>query len=302
MDMAKSVLLIGGNGYIGSRIFYDLHTKYNFHSIDINWFGNNITSEVKDYRNLTSTELKKYDAIILLAGHSSVKMCEGPVIASWTNNVNNFVNLVKKLDRSQILIYASSGSVYGSQNIITTEDIPLEFKPINNYDLTKYTLDVEAERFIKSGYKIIGLRFGTVNGWSPNTREELMINSMTKKSVIDKHIWINNKTITRPILGISDIVRAMDSIIDSPIPGIYNLASFVDTVENISHNVSQLLGSKIKETLNVSGSYDFIMDTNKFKTLYNFEFKESVNSIVKEIINKFDNTNFTNRNQFINYE
>lgn len=302
MDMSKSVLLIGGNGYIGSRIFHDLHARYNFHSIDINWFGNNITSEVKDYRNLSKVELKKYDAVILLAGHSSVKMCEGPVIASWTNNVNNFVNLVKKLDKSQVLIYASSGSVYGSQNTITTEDIPLEFKPINNYDLTKYTLDVEAERFIKSGYKIIGLRFGTVNGWSPNTREELMINSMTKKSILDKHIWINNKTITRPILGISDIVRAIDSILNSPIPGIYNLASFVDTVENISHNVSQLLGSKIKETLNVSGSYDFIMDTNKFKTLYNFEFKESVHSIVNEIINKFDNTNFTNRNQFINYE
>lgn len=302
MDMSKSVLLIGGNGYIGSRIFYDLHTKYNFHSIDINWFGNNITSEVQDYRNLTKEQLTKYDAVILLAGHSSVKMCEGPVIASWTNNVNNFINLVKKLDKSQTLIYASSGSVYGSQNIVTQEDIPLEFKPINNYDLTKYTLDVEAERFIKSGYNIIGLRFGTVNGWSPNTREELMINSMTKKSLTDKNIWINNKKISRPILGISDICRALDTILNNPISGIYNLASFIDTVENISNEVSTLLNSEIKETLNVSGSYDFIMNTNKFSDTYNFKFQETVNSIVDEIINKFDNTNFTNRNQFINYE
>jgi len=302
MDMSKSVLLIGGNGYIGSRILQDLHTEYNFHSIDINWFGNNITSEVKDYRNLTKQELKKYDVVILLAGHSSVKMCEGPVIASWTNNVNNFIKLVKKLDKSQTLIYASSGSVYGSQNVITTEDIPLEFKPINNYDLTKYTLDVEAERFIKSGYNIIGLRFGTVNGWSPNTREELMINSMTKKSLIEKNIWINNKTITRPILGIKDISRAINSIINNPISGIYNLASFIDTVENISQNVSEIMNSKIQETLNVSGSYDFIMDTNKFKSTYNFEFNETIQSIVNEIINKFDETNFSNRNQFINYE
>ena len=29
MDMSKSILLIGGNGYIGSRIYQDLNLKYN---------------------------------------------------------------------------------------------------------------------------------------------------------------------------------------------------------------------------------------------------------------------------------
>lgn len=299
--MAKSVLVIGGNGYVGSRIQHDLDNEFDFHSIDINWFGNNIRSEVKDYRKLTETEVKKYNVIILLAGHSSVKMCDGPITASWTNNVNNFVDLVKKLDKSQTLIYASSGSVYGSQNIITTEDIPLEFDPINNYDLTKYALDNEALKFIKEGYNIIGLRFGTVNGWSPNTREELMINSMTKKSLIQNEICINNKFIKRPILGINDISRAMKAIIDNPAAGIYNLASFIDTVNNISNQVSTILGSTIHETMNVAGSYDFIMDTNKFCNTYNFKFNETVESIVDEITNKFDKTNFSDRNKFIKY-
>lgn len=300
--MAKSVLIIGGNGYVGSRILHDLENDFNFHSIDINWFGNNILSEIKDYRQLTIPEISKYNAIILLAGHSSVKMCDGPIMSSWTNNVNNFVDLVKKLDKSQTLIYASSGSVYGSQNIVTHEDVPLEFKPINNYDLTKYALDNEARKFIKEGYNIIGLRFGTVNGWSPNTREELMINSMTKKSIIENKIFINNKFIKRPILGINDISRAFKAIINNPVPGIYNLASFIDTVYNISNQVSTILGSNVQETLNIVGSYDFIMDTNKFCQTYNFTFEQTVESIVNEITNKFDNTNFTDRNKFIKYE
>lgn len=299
--MAKSVLIIGGNGYIGSRILHDLENHFDFHSIDINWFGNNILSEVKDYRQLTTEEIQKYNAIILLAGHSSVKMCDGPLTSSWTNNVNNFVDLVKKLDKSQTLIYASSGSVYGSQNVITSEDVALEFDPINNYDLTKYALDNEATKFIKEGYNIIGLRFGTVNGWSPNTREELMINSMAKKSIIEKKICVNNKFIKRPILGINDISRAMKAIIDNPISGIYNLASFVDTVHNISSQVSNILGSNIHETMNVAGSYDFIMDTNKFCKTYNFTFNQTVESIVDEITTKFDKTNFTDRNKFIKY-
>ena len=300
--MSKTVLLIGGNGYIGSRLCFDLGPKYNLHNVDISWFGSFPHSEIKDYRNLTKSELSKFDAIILLAGHSSVKMCDGPITSSWNNNVNNFINLVEKLDKSQTLIYASSGSVYGSQNIITTEDIDLQFKPINNYDLTKYSLDIQAQKFIKEGYKIIGLRFGTVNGWSPNTRDELMINAMTKKSILENHININNKDITRPILGINDLTRAVDIIIQNPISGIYNLASFSDTVGNIGNKVSSILSVDINVNPDVKGAYDFVMDINKFKNTYNFEFKETIESIIDELTNKFDSIKFTNRNKFIDYE
>lgn len=301
--MAQKVLIIGGNGYVGSRLIYDLHNIYDLHSIDICWFGQpDSHTEVRDYNQLTKQELSQYNAIILLAGHSSVKMCDGPVLASWSNNVNNFIDLVNKLDKSQTLVYASSGSVYGSSNTVSLEDVPLKFKPINNYDLTKYSLDIHAEKFIRAGYTIIGLRFGTVNGWSTHTREELMINSMTKKALHDGEILINNKTITRPILGIGDISRAVKEIIDKPVSGVYNLASFADTVENISGYVSTLLHARVQETINISGSYDFIMNTDKFKSTYNFEFKESIKSIVDEIGNKFEKAEFSNRNKFIKYE
>jgi nucleoside-diphosphate-sugar epimerase len=301
--MTKNVLIIGGNGYVGSRLIYDLHNIYNIHSVDICWFGQpDSHTEVRDYNQLTKQELSQYNAIILLAGHSSVKMCDGPVLASWSNNVNNFIDLVNKLDKSQILIYASSGSVYGSSNTLSLEDIPLKFKPINNYDLTKYSLDVHAEKFIRTGYTVIGLRFGTVNGWSPHTREELMINAMTKKALYDGGILINNKTITRPILGIGDISRAVKEIIDKPVTGVYNLASFDGTVENISGYVSTLLHATVQETINISGTYDFVMNTDKFKSTYNFQFKESIKTIVNEISNKFEKTEFSNRNKFIKYE
>jgi len=299
--MSKPVLIIGSEGYIGSRIIHELQDEYHMHGIDICWFGqtNNYT-EVKDYNQLTKEELSKYHAIVLLAGHSSVKMCDGPVLSSWANNVNNFIDLVNKLDKDQILIYASSGSVYGSTNTTSIEDVPLQFKPINNYDLTKYSLDVHAEKFIQSGYNVIGLRFGTVNGWSPNIREELMINSMTKKAIREGSISINNKTIKRPILGIRDITRAVKEIIENPKPGVYNLASFNDTVQSISDHIASSLDAFIEETINVSGVYDFNMSTDKFEKAYDFTFAESIESIIKELADK-DN-NYTNRNQFINYD
>ena len=301
--MAKKILLIGGNGYIGSRLTHDLQHIYDIQSVDKCWFGKNLgfSNEI-DYNLLTKDYIAKFDVIILLAGHSSVKMCQGEATSSWNNNVNNFIDLTHKLDKEQTLIYASSGSVYGDTHSATNEDTVLIFKPINNYDLTKYTIDTIAQSMILKGYNIIGLRFGTVNGWSPNVREELMLNAMTKNSIETGNIHINNKHIVRPILGIADISRAMDAIIKKPIAGIFNLASFYDSVDGLSNQISSLLSSNINVQPDVAGAYDFTMDTTKFQRTFDFEFKETVNTIVDELSTKFYNATFSNRNQYLKYD
>jgi nucleoside-diphosphate-sugar epimerase len=302
--MAKTVLILGGNGYIGSRLIHDLQHLYNIQSVDICWFGKNLDfSSIQDYNTLSANYIGKFDAIVLLAGHSSVNMCNGEITSCFNNNINNFINLIAKIDKRQTLIYASSGSVYGNLTTKETdEDDKLIFNPINNYDITKYVLDTHALRFIKDGYNIIGFRFGTVNGWSPNTREELMINSMTKKSIETGKVLINNKDIVRPILGIADVSRAIHAVIENPKTGIYNLASFYDTVENISNMVSTLTNSCIDIQPDIVGAYNFSMNTTKFQQTYNFMFNESINSIVSDIITNVSQATFSNRNKFIKYE
>lgn len=271
-------------------------------SVDLCWFGKDLGySNRVDFRNLTKKFLSTFDAVLLLAGHSSVKMCDGNLLSSWNNNVSNFINLVGKLDKEQHLIYASSGSVYGVTPIPLTEDILLDFKPINNYDLSKYSLDMNAMSLIANGHNITGLRFGTVNGWSPNVREELMINSMTSGAIKNNYISINNAHIRRPILGIADLSRAMHAIINSPKPGIFNLASFCDSVTGISSSISKKLDVDIQRIPDTPNSFDFVMGMDKFEQAYNFEFKESTESIVTELITRTDAT-YSNRNQCKNYE
>ena len=72
-----NILLIGGNGYIGSK-FYQLYKNiYNITSIDMGMFHSNLGYSVDiNYNKLT--DINQYDAIICLAGHSSVRMCEVP--------------------------------------------------------------------------------------------------------------------------------------------------------------------------------------------------------------------------------
>lgn len=277
----KKILLIGGCGYIGSRLYQHLISK-NFivRIVDIGWFGINQKNVLNtDYRNLNESFIKEYDSIVLLAGHSSVKMCDIEIQNSWVNNVSNFVGLVEKMSKNQQLIYASSGSVYG----ISGSHI---FQPVNNYDITKYVLDLESEKLIGKGYNLVGLRFGTVNGASLNLRCDLMINSMFRSATENKQITINNKNVKRPLLAISDLCNAIETIInkEDKISGIFDLYSFNDRVIDIALDVSDATNAKIVETEDRDGVYDYEMKSTQFQTNFNFTFTGNRKSIIQELI------------------
>ena len=211
------VLIIGGRGYIGSCLFTHLTNQ----GVDVQIFGD----RQQDYNILGRIFLSHFTHIILLAGHSSVLRCNGPLESSWKNNVRNFKNLVDKTDNRQTIIYASSASVYGDKDtkpLYTEEDMSVDY--VNNYDLTKVSLDLLAMKYISNGRQIVGLRFGTVNGGSSVIRRDLMINSMVYSSIQQGSITITNKHIKRPILSTRDLSRAVETIIKSNLKsGIFNL-------------------------------------------------------------------------------
>jgi len=300
----KKILIIGGNGYVGSFLNHTFQKDFNITNIDLNWFSSQ--SNPSDFKDLTKEYLSEFESIILLAGHSSVKMCQDNMISSFRNNVQNFVELLGKIDKDQKLIYAGSSSVYGhTKNSIVSEDYNT-FVPNNYYDLTKQIIDTYA---LQSGLNFYGLRFGTVNGWAPNLRVDIMINSMVHSALQDGHIKLYIKDIMRPILGINDLSRAIKKIIDSDErnPGIYNLASFNSTAEEIAISVSNILNIPIKEYQTndlekitnaklQTNAYNFAISSNKFEKNFNFKFKEDVDSIVKSLISNFENCEKTNRN------
>lgn len=287
-----SVLIIGGQGYIGSYL-----TKHLSGSVAIG-------SRLLDYHKLDSSFYKKFEYIILLAGHSSVQMCIGPLVSPWLNNVSNFKDLLQKTTPEQKIIYASSSSVYGDKNtkIGTEDDLNLDF--INHYDLTKSTLDLFALQQISQGRQLIGLRFGTVNGGSPVIRRDLMINSMTYNALRDKKIYVTNKHAHRPLLFIHDLYRAVNSILSKPFTsGIYNLASFNTTVHTISQEVSRQTGVEIIDKNNIPGVYNFAISSEKFKKTFNFDFVGTPESVVQSVVKCYneESPRVVIRNEYFEY-
>jgi nucleoside-diphosphate-sugar epimerase len=287
-----NILLLGGSGYIGSKFYQTYKNKYNITSIDLNLFQ---TTDYSKELNFANVPIDRYDVIICLAGHSSVNMCEYSPQRSWVNNVDNFRKLCDNVS-NQKLIYASSASVYGSGSSISSEDSPVCFTPINHYDLQKITIDLIANRYIKDGKNLIGLRFGTVNGASPNTRQELMLNSMVRNAIDTRQVNAKNMNIRRAILGINDLIRALEKIIENDIlAGQYNLSSFNSNVSTLAHTVSRVCNAELVIHPPDAVSYDFEMNTRKFEQVANFVFTDTVESLVEELKANHKFTNYSTR-------
>jgi len=300
----KRALIIGSGGYIGSRLMEEIQAT----GVDINWFKKG--KEDIDFKDLTKDYYSEYDNIILLAGHSSVKMSEGNLNSCFNNNVRNFIDLLEKLDK-QKLIYASSSSVYGSVGGKTVNEKYFGFEPYNQYDISKHTADLYAQ---KSDVEYYALRFGTVNGYSPFLRGDVMINAMVNSAINDGHIKLYIKDTMRPILGINDLCEAVRHILTSGEDkrGLYNLASFNKTAEQIAYEVANVMGVEVQEfeadptqinnTKNQTKAYNFSISTLKFRKAFGFKFKDTVESLVTELRDRWNDMIKTDRSRSINYE
>jgi nucleoside-diphosphate-sugar epimerase len=297
----KKVLILGGAGYIGTRLREVLRERHFVKTNDICWFNHDQTSDRRDYHKITKKELAEVEVVIVLAGHSSVPSCNGALPGPWLNNVTNFTNLLDKLD-DQLVIYASSASVYGnSAPGDRHKETNKIFVPVNNYDVTKYALDQQATIANLTGKKVIGLRFGTVNGYSANLRVDVMINSMYHSVQNGTGIQASNKHISRAMLGIEDLCRAVERCIEQPVPGIYNLSSFNATVGEIAEAVSRKLGAEIVDKGNTANAYDFALDTTLFEQTFDFEFKETPDTILNGLIEHYGESLPQWRDKYIIY-
>lgn len=268
----------------------------NLFPVDLCLFDQNITNaHQQNFSRINPEFINTFDAVLCLAGHSSVQLCEHSPERSWVNNVDYFRNLCENLGKTK-LVYASSASVYGSGSSMSSEDSPINFNPLCHYDLQKTTIDLIANKYIKEGKNIIGMRFGTVNGASPNVRSELMINSMVKSAIETGKVQAKNLHIRRAILGINDLMKVLTLLLTSDIlSGQYNISSFNSTVGDISKTVSELCNAELVVNESDAVAYDFEMTTQKIQNETGFKFQDTIESLVQELKDNYDTINFSTR-------
>ena len=289
-----NVLITGGCGYIGSAIYDHLIQNMHVDTVDLEWFGNfNNSNNIKrDFADLSEEFLQKYDAIVHVAANSSVPLCKD-IHDSFDNNVTKFLQMVRKL-KNQKIIYASSSCVY-----VTSDEVPRVetdiSPPTDGLTLSKTTIDNVMPLLDIEYY---GIRFGSVNGWSPNMRTDLMINSMTLSALEDKKVKIFNGYAHRPIISTNDLSRLVSKIIFNREDkrGIYNAASFNTNVKEVGVRVANYMDVQL-EDLGNNYTYDFTISSEKVCSAFDFKFEDSVESIVESILQKPRNSLWQKRDK-----
>src|SRR5215469_4608537 len=245
------ILIAGGAGYVGSALIPKLLERgYDVDVVDLFWFGNSLPPEVniinRDIFDLQVEDLKDYDQVLFLAGLSNDPMAEYSPSKNFVYNAAAPAYLAYTAKKAGVkrYIYASSCSVYG----YTVNELYDETRPVSSsypYGISKLQGEQAVMNLANDDFSVIALRKGTISGYSPRMRLDLIVNTMFKCALRDGAITINNPTIWRPILAMEDAISAYIRAIEAheKISGIFNIASGNYTVGE----VGDLVKNEIEE-------------------------------------------------------
>ncbi len=307
------VLVAGGAGYIGSALIPQLISRgYEVSVIDLFWFGNHLPPGVtlinKDLFDLELSDIEGHDQVIFLAGLSNDPMAEYSPAENFISNAAApaFLGYLAKRAGVRRYIFAGSCSVYG----YTVDELYDEESPaVSNYPygISKLQGENAVMQMVDDDFSVIALRQGTLSGFSPRMRLDLVVNTMFKCAVSDGVITVNNPAIWRPILSIQDGTTAYIRAIEAShsISGIFNVASGNYTVGEIG----DLVRSGVKRFLDIDVRLDihhrqdfrnYKVSIAKASKILSFHPNSSVESIIENLaanlehFKDFDNPDYYN--------
>ena len=290
------ILVAGGAGYIGSLLIpYLLEHGYEVDVIDLLWFGNSLPKTVKviqkDLFDCQKEEFVGYDQMIFLAGFSNDPMAEFSPSLNFRSNgaLPSYLAYVAKLVGVKRFIYGSSCSVYG----YTVNELYNEESPVTcsyPYGISKLQGERGVLQLQDENFSVIALRQGTISGYSPRMRFDLIVNTMYKNAVIEGKVTVNNASIWRPLLDIRDAIRGYLRAVQAhqSINGVFNVISDNYTVgavgDMVKEGVEELTGKKIAiEIKNLQDFRNYKVTGQKARTVLGFEPKYNVMDMLTEI-------------------
>lgn len=316
-----NILVAGGAGYIGSVLVPKLVERgYGVTVVDQCWFGNQLPPDVpiidKDILELELHDLEGYDQVVFLAGLSNDPMADYSPSKNFVSNAACPAYLAYLAKRAGVnrYIYASSCSIYG----YTVNELYDEAAPtISNYPygISKLQGETAAMQLCDDSFSVIALRKGTVCGYSPRMRLDLVVNAMFKTAVTEKVIRVNNPAIWRPILAMQDAVSAYVRAIEcsASISGVFNIASgnftLGELADQVHDGVQEFVGIDAKlDIRHVHDLRNYKVSFEKAGNILSYKPRSSVVDIIRDLVEHrqefedFDNPRFYNILTFKNLD
>lgn len=321
----KNVLVTGGAGYIGNVVVRKLLDKgYRVRVLDSLIFGDKSLEDVKDkielvqgdIRTIDASVLDGIDAVIHLAGFSTEPTSQfDPRLTDMVNHIGTErLALLTKKKRIERFVYASSCSVYFT---LQTPLVPPLYKesdeinPISSYSITKRCAEQALLSMADASFHPVILRKGTLYGFSPRMRYDLVFNSFAKDAYHQKELTVDaGGEIWRPMIDVRDAADVYVKSIELPherVGGkIFNVASENWRIGDLALQVRDVLQKEkgIHIALDVKPyglTRNYKADMANFVSAYDFKPQRSMKDALLEFWDQFEHHAEHNPHEAVHY-
>lgn len=215
--------------------------------------------------------------VIHLAGIVGDAACSSRPKEAYEANVTSLEILRDNFDGR--IIWMSSCSVYGANDNLVNEEST--FNPLSLYAEMK----VQGEDILKDKNALI-LRLGTLHGVSGRFRNDLIVNVLAIRALIEKKLSIYGGTQYRPLLSVHDLANwIVSDFLKRDIIGTFNLLENNFRIKDVAQIVKSVLPETIIETTEMpfEDRRNYKVSFEKAKKTFGLVRTYSVRDTVKEI-------------------
>jgi nucleoside-diphosphate-sugar epimerase len=218
------ILVTGGAGYLGSVLVPKLLVRgHQVRVVDIGYFGMGHLRGMRPEPELVREDLRAvisdpaaaartvdgFDCVIHLAALSNDPSADLQPELTEQTNLNATVALAQAArDRGIRFIFSSTCSVYGEGAGELDEDGPTN--PLTVYAVSKLRAERQLEAMSSANWRPVILRNGTLFGYSPRMRFDLVVNIFAMTGALYHVIRVFGEGRQwRPFLHVADCARAL---------------------------------------------------------------------------------------------
>jgi len=222
------VLVTGGAGYVGAVLVPMLLEQGDRVTVvDRLYWGSAPLASVldrirlihADVRALAPGMLAGVDAVVHLAGLSNDPTAEWAPEANWQMNALATERLADACLAAgvQRLTYGSSASIYDGLPASCVYDERAKVEPRGAYSTSKYYGEQALQARGSDAFCPVILRQGTVYGYSPRMRYDLVVNTFLKDALSVGRLALHGGGwMWRPLVDVTDVARAHIAALEAP--------------------------------------------------------------------------------------
>lgn len=321
------VLVVGGAGYVGSILVEELLERgYAVKVFDRLYYGGDSLKGIRgelelvvgDMRQMNASMIEDVDVVINVGGLSNDPTAEYNPKANYEMNTVATEDLAHSCKEAGInrYVFASTCSIYdfgvGTDEKDVLLDEEAEVNPKAAYSSSKYQAERRLLAMVDDDFCPVILRKGTMYGFSPRMRYDLVVNTFVKDALTKGYITIfYGGEMWRPLVNVRDAARAYIACIEADeekVKGqIFNVVYANFRISELAFRVREALAEigvevEIKADYGYRGVRSYRASGRKIEQVLGFKPVVSIEESVKDMVNKikeydcmdFDNPKYYN--------